>query len=72
MIGLLTCSPQLGVNGTIMDYNPHTNTAYVKSTDSSWGADNYAICLLEPACDVAVRMLTSVVGAVCGNFGEHD
>ena len=61
-----------GVHGTITYYDADYNLAVVKSTDSSRGADNYAITYLEPACDVAVHMLASVVDAVCGNFGEHD
>ena len=58
-----------GLNGTITYYNAITNTARVKSTDSSRGADNYAITYPEPARDVAARMLASVVDAVRDNFG---
>ena len=59
-----------GVNGTITHYSAITNTARVKSFDSSRGAGNYAITYLEPAHDVAARMLASVLDAICGNFGE--
>ena len=55
-----------------MTYNAYTGTAYVQSTDSSRGADNYAIHFLEPARDVAARMLTSIVDAVCNGLGERD
>ena len=61
-----------GVHGTIMTYYAYTGTAYVQSTDSSRGADNYDIKNLEPARDVAARMLTSIVDAVCNGFGERD
>ena len=61
-----------GVNGTIAHYWPSSNTAHVKSSDSSRGADNYAITYLEPARGVAARMPASVIDAVCGNFGERD
>ena len=61
-----------GVHGTIMYYDAGYNLAVAQSTDSSQGEDNYAIHFLEPAHDVAARMLTSVVSAVCDNFGEHD
>ena len=61
-----------GVHGTITYYDADYNLAVVKSTDSSRGADNYAITYLEPARDVTARMLTSVVDAVCGDFWERD
>ena len=61
-----------GAHGTIMTYNAYTGTAYAQSTDSSRGADNYAIHFLKPARDVAACMLMSVVSAVCDNFGERD
>ena len=61
-----------GVTGTIAHYWPSSNTAHVKSSDSTRGADNYAITYLEPARDVAARMLASVVDAVCSILGERD
>ena len=61
-----------GVHGTITWYNAYTGTAYVESTDGSRGANNYDIKNLEPARDVAARMLTSIVDAVCNGFGERD
>ena len=60
MIGLLTCGLTPGVNGTITDYNPFTGYALVKSSDSSWGADNYATYLLEPARDVAQHVHANI------------
>ena len=61
-----------GVHGTITFYNANYNLAVVQSTDSSQGADKYDIRNLEPARDVAVRMLTLVVDEVCDAFGECD
>ena len=61
-----------GVNGTITSYDAITGSARVKSTDSSRGAANYYLCYLEPARDVAARMLTSIVDAVCNGLGERD
>ena len=59
-----------GVNGTITHIA--WGLATVKSSDSSRKTNTYAITDLEPARDVAARMLTSVVRAVCSNFGERD
>ena len=61
-----------GVHGTITYYNADYNLAVVQSTDGSRGANNYDIKNLEPARDVAARMLTSIVDAVCNGFGERD
>ena len=61
-----------GVHGTITGFNFYTGYAYVESTDSSRGAANYCLSNLEPARDVAARVLTSIMDAVCSNFGERD
>jgi hypothetical protein len=59
-----------GLNGTIT----HCAWGYatIKSSDSSRKVSTYAVTDLEPARDVAVCMLSSVIHAVCSNFGERD